>query len=78
MSLSEQPPTLFDVVVVMIIIGLIAVMALLNVGCTSLVGPSKQYTCFTQPREYVSPGGQRTSEIDSYTQDTPCPKTPIK
>jgi hypothetical protein len=45
-------------------------------ACASPLAPS--YTCYTQPRGYVSPTGVQMMEIDHYTQSTPCPLTPIE
>lgn len=45
----------------------------------SITRPSStQFICKTQPRAYVSPAGVVTYEVDTYTQNTPCPAVPIQ
>ena len=60
---------------------LILLVACCTVGCADgIVRPtSTQFICKTQPRGYWNPAtGVGTLEVDTYTQSTPCPATPIE
>ncbi len=58
---------------------LLALLCISVIGCTNPLGPSRLYTCTTQPRGYASADGTRAwLEVDTYTQAMPCPRIPIQ
>ena len=59
----------------------IALLVATTSACTdNPLRPSHtQFVCHTQPRVYYNPvTGVSTLEIDTYTQEGPCPRVPIK